>query len=323
MRSEGGSKVAVDKKLSLMPGPHIRKEVSIEKIMYLFSLALMLPAGASIFLFGRHALFIILTGVLSPVFTEYIAKRIRRQRFRMDGSALITGLLLALTLPPRLPLWMVALGAVFAIAVAKEAFGGLGYNIFNPALAGRAFLTACFPKEMTRWVLPFEAVTSPTPLNSSFVWHNGKIALYKHLFLGNVGGSLGETSALLILIAGFLLLALGIIDWRIPLCYIGTVALLTFSFGKDPLFHVLAGGLMFGAFFMATDYVTTPITGKGRIIFAVGAGVLTVMIRLFGGMPEGVCFSILLMNAFTPLIDRYVRPRPFGWRKTDEQKRGS
>jgi electron transport complex protein RnfD len=239
----------------------------------------------------------------------------------MDGSALITGFLLALTLPPTFPLWMAAVGVIFAIAVAKEIFGGLGYNIFNPALSGRAFLTACFPKEMTEWVRPFDAITSPTPLNKGFVWHNGKMALYKSLFIGNIGGSLGETSALLILIGGILLLVLKIIDWRIPLSYLGTVFFLIFLLGMDPIFHVLAGGLMLGAFFMATDYVTSPITDKGRVIFGVGAGILTVIIRLFGGMPEGVCFSILLMNAFTPLIDKYVKPRPFGWRKINGEKR--
>jgi len=315
MRSEKEAKAPVDKKLSLTPAPHIKKDTSVEKVMFLFILALMLPAGAGVFFFSYRVLLIILTSISSAILTEYIAKRIRRKKFKMDGSALITGFLLALTLPPTFPLWMAAIGAVFAIAVAKEAFGGLGYNIFNPALSGRAFLTACFPKEMTEWVLPFDAITSPTPLSGSFVWHNGKIALYKSLFFGNIGGSLGETSAFLILISGFLLLALKIIDWRIPLSYIGTVFLLTFLLGRDPIFHMLAGGLMFGAFFMATDYVTSPITDKGRIIFGVGAGVLTVMIRLFGGMPEGVCFSILLMNAFTPLIDKYVRPRPFGGRR--------
>jgi len=317
MKSGKETRLTADKKLSLMPAPHIKKDISVERIMYLFTLALMLPAGAGVFFFGCYAFSLILTSIFFALLTEYIAKRIRREEFKMDGSALITGFLLALTLPPRFPLWMAAVGAVFAIAVAKETFGGLGYNIFNPALAGRAFLTACFPKEMTHWVSPFDAITSPTPLNKSFVWHNGEVALYKSLFFGNVGGSLGETSALLILTAGIFLLVLKIIDWRIPLSYIGTVFLLTFLFGKDPIFHILAGGLMFGAFFMATDYVTSPITSRGRVIFGVGAGALTVIIRLFGGMPEGVCFSILLMNAFTPLIDKCVRPRPFGWRRVD------
>jgi len=235
----------------------------------------------------------------------------------MDGSAVITGLLLALTLPPRIPLWMVVIGVFFAIAIVKEAFGGLGYNIFNPALAGRAFLSVCFPKEMTSWVLPphfnYDAITGATPLSGNFVYLTDKLSLYKELFFGNRGGSLGETSVMLILIGAAILLILRIIDWKIPLIYIGIVALGSFLMGKDPLFQIMAGGLMIGAFFMATDYVTSPVTGNGKIIFAVGLGILTVLMRNFSNMPEGVCFSILIMNAFTPLIDRYVRIKPFGF----------
>ncbi|GAH64549.1 unnamed protein product [marine sediment metagenome] len=211
---------------------------------------------------------------------------------------------------------MAAVGSVFSIAIVKEAFGGLGHNIFNPALGGRAFLAACFSAKMTTWVLPMgfgaDAVTRATPLSSSFIWEGDKLSLYRDLFLGNIGGSIGETSALLILIGGVLLLALGIINWRIPVAYIGTVALLTFALGQDAMFHILAGGLMLGAFFMATDYVTSPITARGKIIFGIGAGILTVVIRRFGGLPEGVCYSILFMNAVTPLIDRYVKVRPYG-----------
>ena len=177
-------------------------------------------------------------------------------------------------------------------------------------------MTACFSVKMTTWVSPTgfgaDAVTTATPLSSNFIWEGGKLSLYRDLFLGNIGGSIGETSALLILIGGLLLLALGIINWRIPVAYIGTVALLTLALGQDAIFHILAGGLMLGAFFMATDYVTSPITARGRIIFGIGAGILTVVIRRFGGLPEGVCFSILLMNAITPLIDRYVKVRPYG-----------
>jgi electron transport complex protein RnfD len=257
------------------------------------------------------------------VLAEYIAKRLRKRAFIMDWSAVVTGLLLALILPPMTPLWMVVIGSAFSIGIVKEAFGGLGHNIFNPALAGRAFMTACFPAEMTTWVLPMgftaDAVTCATALNEGFVAPIDKLSLYRMLFMGNVGGSIGETSALLILVGGLLLLALGIINWRIPVAYIGTVALLTFAMGQDFMSHILAGGLMLGAFFMATDYVTSPITNKGRIIFCVGAGILTVIIRLFGGMPEGVCFSILFMNAITPLIDRYVKVRPYGLKKAGEK----
>ncbi len=319
-----------EREFLVSPGPHLWRGQSVSKIMYIVVLALMFPTAAGVYFFGYHALSVIVVSVAAAVLTEYGVKKLRKRPFVMDGSAVVTGLLLALILPPTIPLWMVAVGSVFSIAIVKEAFGGLGHNIFNPALGGRAFMTASFSVEMTTWVLPMgfgaDAATMATPLSSSFVWEADKLSLYRELFLGNIGGSIGETSALLILIGGLLLIALRIIDWRIPLTYIGTVALLTLvwpgvalpiftSPWEDALFHVLAGGLMLGAFFMATDYVTSPITEKGRIIFGIGAGILTVVIRLFGGLPEGVCFSILFMNAITPLIDRYIKVRPYGFKK--------
>ncbi len=312
-----------EKRILISPGPHLWSGLSVSKIMYLVALALILPSAAGVYFFGYRALSVIATSIATAVLTEYIAKKLRKRAFIMDWSAVVTGLLLALILPPMTPLWMVVIGSAFSIGIVKEAFGGLGHNIFNPALAGRAFMTACFPAEMTTWVLPMgftaDAVTCATALNEGFVAPIDKLSLYRMLFMGNVGGSIGETSALLILVGGLLLLALGIINWRIPVAYIGTVALLTFAMGQDFMFHILAGGLMLGAFFMATDYVTSPITNKGRIIFCVGAGILTVIIRLFGGMPEGVCFSILFMNAITPLIDRYVKVRPYGLKKAGEK----
>jgi len=305
-----------EREFLISPGPHLWREFSVSKIMYLVVLALMFPTAAGVYFFGYHALSVIAVSVAVAVLTEYVVKKLRKRPFVMDGSAVVTGLLLALILPPTIPLWMVAVGSIFSIAIVKEAFGGLGHNIFNPALGGRAFMTACFSVKMTTWVSPTgfgaDAVTTATPLNSNFIWEGDKLSLYKDLLLGNIGGSIGETSALLILVGGILLLALSIINWRVPVAYIGTVALLTFALGQDAILHILAGGLMLGAFFMATDYVTSPITARGRIIFGVGAGILTVVIRLFGGMPEGVCFSILLMNAITPLIDRYVKVRPYG-----------
>jgi len=305
-----------EREFLISPGPHLWREFSVSKIMYLVVLALMFPTAAGVYFFGYHALSVIAVSVAVAVLTEYVVKKLRKRPFVMDGSAVVTGLLLALILPPTIPLWMVAVGSIFSIAIVKEAFGGLGHNIFNPALGGRAFMTACFSVKMTTWVSPTgfgaDAITTATPLNSNFIWEGDKLSLYKDLLLGNIGGSIGETSALLILVGGILLLALSIINWRVPVAYIGTVALLTFALGQDAILHILAGGLMLGAFFMATDYVTSPITARGRIIFGVGAGILTVVIRLFGGMPEGVCFSILLMNAITPLIDRYVKVRPYG-----------
>ena len=305
-----------ERQFLISPGPHLRGKLSVSKIMCYVMLALLLPTGAAVYFFGYRALLVIMVSVIVAMLTEYGVKKLRKQAFVMDGSSVVTGLLLALILPPTIPLWMAAIGSVFAIAIVKEAFGGLGHNIFNPSLGGRAFMTISFSAEMTTWVLPMgfvaDAVTSATPLSERFIWEADKFSLYKELFLGNTGGSIGETSVLMILIGGLSLIALRIIDWRIPLAYIGTVAILSFILGEDAAFHILTGGLMLGAFFMATDYVTSPLIHRGRIIFGVGAGILTVVIRLFGGLPEGVAFSILFMNALTPLIDRYVKIKPYG-----------
>lgn len=258
-----------------------------------------------------------ITSIVTCVLTEFIAKMLRKREFVLDGSAIITAILLVLILPPRAPLWVVVIGGLFAIGIVKEAFGGLGYNIFNPALAGRAFLALNFPIIMTSWIAPTKSltsdgVTSATPLGESFVREGTKTDLYKDLFFGDIAGSAGETSVLLILIGAAILFAFGIIKWQIPTFYIGTVFLLTLVLGEDAIFYVLAGGLVLGAFFMATDYTTRPLTSSGQIIFAIGAGVMTVLIRLYGNMPEGVAYSILLMNCFTPLIDRYTKTKPYG-----------
>ncbi len=306
--------------------PHVRSSISVNKLMFAVIGALLLPTLGGVYYFGWNALFVILTTVITSVLTEFVIKRvIRKTKFVMDGSAIVTGLLLGLILPPLKPqyLWMAMIGAIVAIAIAKEAFGGLGHNIFNPALVGRAFMAASFTGVMTTWAVArgadLDAFTGATPLKDSF-GAMGNATVYKSLFLGNVGGSIGETSALLILIGGVALILLNVINWRIPLFYIGMVFALTPLLGGDPVKHILAGGLFLGAFFMATDYVTAPLTDKGKIYFAVGAGILTVCIRKFAGMPEGVCFSILLMNAVTPLIDRYTRPIPFGYKKPEKKK---
>jgi electron transport complex protein RnfD len=305
-----------ERKFLVSPGPHLWGGLSVSKIMYLVVLALMFPTGAGIYFFGYRAISVIGVSVGTCLLTEYVCKKIRGQPFIMDWSAVVTGVLLGLILPPTIPLWMVAIGAIFAIGIVKEAFGGLGHNIFNPALGARAFMSASFSVPMTTWVKPMgfaaDAVTSATPLSGVSNWQQFDPSAYQAMFLGNTTGSLGETSALLILIGGVFLLARGIINWRIPAIYIGVVALMSLALGQDPIFHILAGGLMLGAFFMATDYVTSPLTNRGKIIFSVALGVLTVMIRQFGGMPEGVCYSILFMNAITPLIDRYTKVRPYG-----------
>lgn len=303
--------------LVLSPAPHLRGRASIARDMYIVILALLFPIAGAVYFFGAYILLMLATAIASAILTEYIAKWMQRQSFHMDGSAIITGILFVLVMPPRTPLWIVVVGTVFCIAIAKEAFGGLGHNIFNPALAGRAFITVSFAGALTRWIAPVhsllaDGMTTATPLGEGFTTTLSKGALYKALFLGNAAGSAGETSTLLILIGGLILLTFGLIKWHVPVFYIGTVALLSFLLGEDPLFQILAGGLFLGAFFMATDYVTSPLTTRGKIIFSVGAGILVVLIRRLGSMPEGVAYSILLMNAFTPLIDRYVRPRPYG-----------
>jgi electron transport complex protein RnfD len=273
-----------------------------------------LPAAAGIYFFGWPALILIIVTTLSAIMAEIIFQLLARQALSInDGSAAVTGLLLALILPPALPLWIAAIGSVFAIVIVKGLFGGLGFNIFNPALAARAFLLAAWPVAMTAWTRPFDAVTTATPLY--LVNKLGEAApSYWVLFFGNRAGSLGETSALAILIAAALLLLTRIIDWPAPAAFIGTVAVLTFALGHDPLFGVLSGGLLLGGFFMATDYVTAPVTTRGRLIFGLGCGLITVLIRYFGGFPEGVNYAILLMNMLTPIIDRYVRPRIYGHR---------
>jgi electron transport complex protein RnfD len=283
-----------------------------------------LPSAAAVYFFGLRAFWIMLASTVTAVLVEFVIKKARKKNFKMDGSALITGLLLALTLPPRIPIWMVVIGSAFSIALAKEAFGGLGFNIFNPALAGRAFLAISFPTQMTKWFLPGnfapDAVTSASPLGEGFVMEGTKANFYKDLFFGNIAGSIGETSALLIIIACVILIIFRIIDWKIPVVYVATVIVMSLIFGEDVLFQILAGGLLFGAVFMATDYVTSPITPLGKIIFAAGCGLITFIIRKYGAMPEGVCFAILVMNGFTPLIDRYIKPKPFGYVKPVKAK---
>lgn len=311
--------------LVVSSSPHIRSEETVQRIMLDVIIALLPAAAASVYFFGMGALMVMLVSIGAAVAAEAAIQKIRNKPVTInDGSAVITGLLLALTLPPSLPLWMAAAGAVVAIGIGKQVYGGLGCNPFNPALVGRAFLIVSFPVQMTTWTSPLDGVTCATLLGIKILdgvtcatplgllKMEGVKTGYMELFLGNVGGSLGETSALLLILGGAYLIYRGVIDWRIPVSYLGTVAVLTLVLGHDPLFHLLAGGLMLGAFFMATDMVTTPLTRLGRIIFGIGAGVLVVIIRLYGGYPEGVLFSILLMNIFTPIIDKFIQPRIYG-----------
>lgn len=296
-------------KLTISPSPHITSSVTVKSIMYGVILALVPAVLVGVWVFGASALVLIVVTTVAVVVFEALWQKLRGQSITIaDGSAIITGLLLALNLPPSLPVWMAVVGAFVSIIVGKQVYGGLGKNPFNPALVGRVFLLVAFPVHMTHWTL--DGVTTATPLG--LAKFQGVVTPYSKLFLGNIGGCIGETSALAILIGGLYLVYKQYIDWRIPVGYIGTVVVLSLVFGQDPLFHVLSGGLLLGAFFMATDLVTTPITRTGKWIFGIGAGVIVAVIRFYGGYPEGVSFSILIMNAVTPLIDRYTRQRKFG-----------
>lgn len=301
--------------------PHIRSGETTQRIMLDVILALMPALVAGIFYFGFRALTVTIVAVVFAVATEAVMQKILGKSITVnDLSAAVTGVLLAFNVPVSAPLWMVAIGSVFAIAIVKHCFGGLGHNFMNPALAARALLLASWPVRMTSWVAPgADAVSTATPLA---IVKNGAEAAGQalpslwNLFVGNVGGCIGETSALALLIGGIYLIYRGVISYRIPATYIATVAVLSFLFGGfDPymmVYHVLAGGLFLGAIYMATDYSTSPMTAKGQIIMGIGAGILTAVIRFFGGYPEGVSYSILLMNIATPLIDRYTMPRKFG-----------
>ena len=323
---------AKEKIFTISASPHIRCEESISKIMWNVNLALAPAAIFGAIHFGIPALINIVVSIFSAVLAEYLVQKFRKVKITaFDGSAFLTGLLLAMSVSPNLPPVMMAVGSFIAIVIAKQSMGGLGYNIFNPAHIARAALMVSWPVAMTNWTsltTKVDVVTSATPLailkqqgySKLLDTFGGHTALYKAMFLGNRNGSIGETSTILLLLGGVYLLYKGYINIEIPVCMIGTVGLLTWIFGPngfftgDPLFNMMAGGLVIGAFFMATDMVTIPITHKGQIIFAIGAGMITVLIRLKGGYPEGVCYSILLMNAVTPLIDRFVQPKKFGVR---------
>lgn len=300
-----------DYKIITTSSPHLHSGESISKIMYSVAIALLLPTFAGVYFFGLRALGLVIVTSVAAILTEAVFQRLRNKPITIsDGSALVTGMLLALNLPPGLPYWMAVVGAVVAIALGKQIYGGLGANPFNPALIGRVFLMITFTAPMTTWIDPVDGTTGATPL--ALMKMEGISTDYVKLFLGNVGGCIGETSALLIILGGLYLIYKGYVDWCIPASYLGTVAILSVLLGQDPIFHLLSGGLMLGAFFMATDMVTTPLSRLGKIIFGLGAGFLTVLIRIYGGYPEGVSFSILLMNAFTPLINRFTVPKIYG-----------
>jgi electron transport complex protein RnfD len=316
--------------LTVSIAPHIKDPVSTSKIMWAVNLALIPAGAAGVFIFGMKSLFIILASITTAVATEAAILALRKKDMSAvyDGSAVLTGLLLAYNLPPQVPIWIAVAGSFFAVAFAKQVFGGLGHNIFNPALAGRAFLMISWPVYMTTWHSPVigrnvDAVTCATPLA---IQKGGEFALLKNvsnldLFLGNRGGCIGEVCVAALLIGALFLLWKGYITWHIPFTYLLTVGITSWIFNGrqglfagDVLFFLLSGGLILGAFFMATDYVTSPLSAKGKIVFGIGCGILTFVIRKFSGYPEGVSYAILIMNAATPIIDRYTFPKWLGYK---------
>lgn len=303
------------KNLTVSPSPHIHENVSTRKIMLHVIIALMPSCIAGVVIFGPMALVNLAVCTVSSVIIEFILRKLmKRSQTVSDLSAAVTGLLLGMNLPALInPLYGV-IGAFAAIAVAKQLFGGIGQNFANPAIFGRIVLMLSFAAQMSEWCLPFyyknglDAVTGATPLVTMD-------ADYRSLFLGVTGGCIGETCSIALIIGGVYLIAAKIITPHAPIAFIGSLALFTFLAGGDPLYAVLSGGLLLGAFFMATDYTTTPLTGKGKIIFGLGCGLLTFAMRNYGNYPEGVSFSILFMNLLTPYIDRLCELRPMGAQK--------
>lgn len=305
-------------KLLIEPSPHIRSGATTQKIMLHVLIALLPAVVAGTIIFGLRALLLVVFCATFAVLSEYIFNLItKRPQTIYDLSAVVTGVLLGLNLPPALPIYMAAIGSAVAIIVVKQFFGGIGQNFANPAITARIVLMLSFGGYMSTWAAPFwyktgtiDAVTTATPLAM-----DSGLPSYLDMFLGIRGGCIGETCIAALLLGGLYLIAVRVINPLVPAAFIGTVALCTFVSGGDVLMEIMSGGLFLGAFFMATDYVTTPITTAGRVIFAIGCGLITVVIRNFANIPEGVSFSILIMNILTPLIDRYVKPRPFGVKK--------
>ena len=312
--------------------PQVRTKTDTSRIMLDVIIALVPAMAFAVYQFGFKVLALLAVSVASAVFFEWGYRKLMKKPGSIhDLSACVTGILLVLCLPVDAPLWMPVIGTFFAIVIVKQLYGGIGKNFVNPALAGRAALVACYTSQMTSWIDPAsgkaplfggaDVVTAATPLammkGGEFAEVTAQYSL-SDMFIGNIGGSLGEISAMMLLIGGLYLIFRKVISWQIPVAYIGTVAVLTFLFpqGNDAmswmLYNVLGGGLFLGAFFMATDYVTSPVTKKGQLIFGIGCGLITVFIRYFGSYPEGVCYSILVMNCCTWIIDKYTKPTRFG-----------
>lgn len=304
-------------KLIVESSPHLRAPQTTASVMRNVIIALVPAAIASVLIFGWHAFFLIAACVASSVLFEYLFRKITKKSNTIgDLSAIVTGLLLAMNLPPQLPIWMGVIGSFVAIVVAKQLFGGIGQNFANPAIVGRIVLLISFATPMTSWMLPslqdgkISLVAGATPLASG-----AEIPTMLEMFLGLRGGCLGETCILALLIGGIFLIVTKTISATTPIAFLGTMAVMALFFGQDPIFQLLSGGAVLGAFFMATDYSTSPTTEAGKVIFGIGCGVITMMIRTYGSYPEGVSFSILLMNILTPHIEKLTRTKPFGGKK--------
>ena len=315
----------MEHKFIVSSSPHIHQKRAASDIMLDVIIALLPATFMGIYYFGMRAALVVFTSIISCVLSEYIYQRAMKKSVTIyDLSAVVTGLLLGLNLPPAIPLWMVVVGSVFAIVLVKQLYGGIGKNFLNPALAARCFMLIAWAGAMTVFSEPLmgaDAISQATPLSILKGTSTGVAPAISDAFIGKIPGSIGETSTLMLLLGGLYLLIKRVINWKIPVFYIGTFALLTALFGKNSLemnilsytgLDLFCGGVMFGAIFMATDYTTTPTTKIGQIIFGVGCGLLTFAIRNFGGYPEGTSFAILLMNLLTPLIDRYTIPKSFG-----------
>lgn len=318
-----GQGTGMNKKLTISLSPHIHSGMRVDNIMWNVVLALMPALAVAVWTFGWPALWVIAVSLASCLAAEWAIVRwlMKGKCTLANGSAMITGLLLGFNLPSTLPWWMVVIGGFVAIGIGKMSFGGLGCNIWNPALVGRVFLLLSFPAAMTTWPeyvgSGVDGVTGATML--TYLNHGNAEVLeganLMDMAVGHMNGSLGEVGSIAILLGGGWLLLRGIITWHIPVSMLGGAALLSWALGGDPLLDLLAGGLILGAVFMATDYVTSPMTRTGQLLFGFMAGAITIIIRRFGAYPEGVSFAILLMNSFTPLINRYVRPSVFGERR--------
>jgi electron transport complex protein RnfD len=311
----------METKLRVSSSPHIRSNDTVSNIMRDVVIALLPATLYGIYIFGLNAALLVIAAIVSAVATEAGIQKLKKERVTVnDYSAVVTGLLVALNIPSTAPIWLPIIGSMFAIAIVKQVFGGLGHNFMNPALGARAMLMASWPVEMTNWVKPgADAISHPTPLGIIGESLDVQLPSMADVFIGNVGGCIGETSAALLIAGGIYLMFRKVISYRIPAYYIGTVFVMTFLLNGFDLYmavySLFIGGLMLGAFFMATDYASSPINPKGQIVFAIGCGVLATIIRIYGGYPEGVSYSILLMNVAAPLIERYTQPRVFGGAK--------